>query len=125
MSIGAAVEGGRRLIEGSFLDRCVILDVTEEADGSGGTTTTYTPRALDVPCRFTALTETDVRVVAGSAYGAATATCQVSVDLQVPEGAYVQNVDHDDAFWLVVGDRTPPSATATVRRLLVREASWR
>ncbi len=125
MSISAAVEGGRRLIEATFLDRCVILDAIDIADNSGGQTTTLVPRVLSVPCRFTQMSETDVRLVAGAAYGPATAVLQISIDTDAPEGAYVQNVDHDSAFWLIVGDRTPPSATAAVRRLLVREATWR
>lgn len=125
MSIGAAVEGGRRLVEATFLDRCVILDRTTVPDGSGGSTETFTPRVLDVPCRFAQLSETDIRTVAGAAFGPATATLQVSIDLTVPEGSYVQNVSMDSAFWLVVGDRTPPSHTAVVRRLLIRDAVWR
>lgn len=125
MSIGAVVEGGRRLLEATFLDRCVILDAVNSPDDSGGSTTVLVPRALGVDCRFATLTETDIRLVAGSAYGPATATLQLPVGVDADEGSYVQNVEHDNAFWLVVGDRTPPSATATVRRLLVREATWR
>lgn len=124
MSIGAVVEAGRRLIEATFLDRCVILDQTNVSDGAGGQTTTYIPRATDVPCRFSQLIETDIRIIAGSAYGPATGVLQLPVDVDAPEGAYVQNVAHDSAFWLVVGDRTPPSATAVFRRLLVREVTW-
>ena len=124
MSIAAAVEGGRRLIEATFLDRCAILDSVDVPDGSGGTSTTYQPRALNVPCRFAQLQETDIRIIAGSAYGPATAILQLPVNTDAEEGSFVQNVAHDDAFWFVVGDRTPPSATAVYRRLLVREATW-
>ncbi len=124
MSIGPAIEGGRRLVAGTFLDRCVILDKVDLPDGNGGTTTTLVPRATNVVCRFAQLTETDVRVIAGQAYGPATATLQLPLDVPVDEGDHVQNVDDDNSFWLVVGDRTPPSNTAVFRRLLVREATW-
>lgn len=124
MSIAGVVEAGRRLIEATFLDKCVILDHTTVSDNAGGQTSTFTPRATDVDCRFSQLMETDIRVIAGSAYGPATGILQLPVDVDAPEGAYVQNVDHDDAFWLVVGDRTPPSATAVFRRLLIREVTW-
>ncbi len=124
MSIGPAIEGGRRLVAGSFLDRCVILDKTDVSDGHGGTTTTLLPRATNVACRFAQLTETDIRIIAGQAYGPATATLQLPLDVPADEGDYVQNVDVDDSFWFVVGDRTPPSNTAVYRRLLVREATW-
>lgn len=124
MSIGAVVEAGRRLIEATFLDRCVILDHTTVSDGAGGQTSTFTPRATAVACRFSQLMETDIRIIAGSAYGPATGILQVGLDVDAPEGSYAQNVEYDDGLWLIVGDRTPPSATAVFRRLLVREVTW-
>lgn len=125
MSMLAAVEGGRRLVAGTLVDRCVILDATNVSDDSGGQTTALIPRALSVECRFGALTETDVRVIAGQAYGPATATLTVDLSVDIEEGCYVQNVADDDEFWLVVGDRTPTSNMAVARRVLIREATWK
>ncbi len=124
MSIGAAVEGGRRLVEATFLDRCVVLDQTNVPDGSGGTTTTWTARQTNVSCRFAQLTETDIRVIAGAAFGPATAILQLPLGTDAEEGSFIQNVNDPDGLWFVVGDRTPPSNTAVYRRLLVREATW-
>lgn len=121
----AAVEGGRRILAATLVDRCVVLDAENTQDDSGGSTTVLVPRALDVGCRFGALTETDIRVIAGTAHGPATAVLTVPLEVEINEGSYIQNVADDSEFWLVVGDRTPSSNMAIGRRLLIREASWR
>jgi hypothetical protein len=124
VSILSAVESGKRLIAATLVDRCVLLDPTNVPDDSGGTTTTLLPRALDVPCNFGRLTETDIRVIAGSAYGPATATLTLPLEVEIDEGVYVQDMSDDDSFWLIVGNRTPRSKMAPAQRVLIREATW-
>lgn len=124
MSVSAAVESGKRLVAGTFLDRCVLLDATNVPDDSGGSHTELVPRAIDVACRFGQLMETDIRLIAGQAYGPATGTLMLPLEVKANEGTYVQSVADDTSFWLVVGDRTPDSNMSVARRLLIREATW-
>ena len=124
MSILAAVESGKRLIASTLVDRCVLLDARNASDGSGGMTTSLLPRAISVPCVFGRLTETDIRVVAGAAFGAATGVLTLPLDVEVEEGVYVQDAADDESFWMVVGSRTPRSRLTPAQRVLIREATW-
>lgn len=124
MSMASAVESGRRMMAATFLDRCTLLNNVPQRDRGGGYVDSLVLRLADVPCRFGALNETDIRIIAGWQQGPATGSLFLPVEIEVPEGSFVQQSTADQDFWIVVGDRTPPGKAAVVRRLLIREASW-
>lgn len=111
-------------MESTFVDRCALLDAVTQRDRSGGTTSTLVLRLADVPCRFGSLNETDIRLIAGWTQGPATGVLFLPVAIKVNEGTFVQQPGTDGAFWVIVGDRTPPGKFAAVRRVLIREATW-
>lgn len=120
MSIEAAIESGRRVIATTLLDTCTIERPTAVPDLSGGTTETLVEVAAGVPCRFGVVLDPDPEIVAGSIYGAPTASLLIGLEVDVALGDRVTN-ETSGRVWLVIGDRTPDSTLALIGRVLLRD----
>lgn len=120
MSIPAIVQQGRRLSARTLLDRAVIQDRATVRDSSGGQRITFTARPEPVRCAFATVTDEDLAAVSGVVQGKAKAILRTSLDVVIEEGARVVS-QLDGSVWSVIGDRTPPSNLATVRRFVIQE----
>lgn len=126
MSLPSLVASGRRLVGTTFLDRAILWEEIQEADGQGGVVSTWVAHTDDmVPCRFGILAESDLRGRAlrasdGTVETAASAALTMPLEYTLPEGMRVVDAD-SGRIWQVIGETTPPSATAVQRRVLIRE----
>lgn len=120
MTSPAIVQTGRRLLARYMLDRCVVHDAARARDSTGGTTTTWTPRGVQTPCRWGKPTDAEATVLGGTVDGKALAVLSLGLDVQVDEGDRVAN-PADGSLHLVVSNLTPASVMATQRRVGVRE----
>jgi hypothetical protein len=119
MDLASIVGTGRRLLASTMLDTALISDRSEAADGAGGVVTSWTPRASAVPCRYVQRNDGPPEPAGGVMIGKALCKVLLGLDVLVDEGDRITG--QDGSVWVVVGDLTPDSTTATVRRLLLRE----
>lgn len=120
MSTPGIVVTARRALGALLLDRAVISDRTVERT-AGGTTTTWTPRAAPVACRFGPVSDSEATLAAGLVQGKAASVVTLPVGTPIAEQAKVRNTA-TGREWLVVANLTPESVWQTTVRVLVREA---
>jgi hypothetical protein len=120
VSVQAAVESGRRLLQSSFLDSCRIKRPTKSGDGGGGVTTTYPLLKHGIPCRFGVPIDPLPNAQLGAIFSPPTAAILLPLGTDVKEGDHVEN-EKTGAVWLVIGNKTPESALAICTRINVRE----
>lgn len=120
MSVEAIVASGRRLAAGTLLDTAVVADRIVTRDGSGGQKVTFAPRAAPIACAFGSVTDEDLAAVSGVVQGKAKGILRTALDVQLAEGARVVSAV-DGSTWTVIGNRTPPSNLAVLRRFVIQE----
>lgn len=129
MSLPSLVAAGRRMINGTLVDQVILWSRALVSDGQGGTTETWTAHTDPdeiIACRFGVLAEGDNRghalqVEAGAIESAPLGALMVSWD-EPDISEYDRVVDvNTGRIWQSIGETTPPSNAATVRRILIRE----
>lgn len=127
MTTPSIVQTGRRLLGRYFLDSCLLLDAVKVRDATGGTVTSYVPRAQPLPCRWGTPTDDEATIVGGTVSGKTPVALSLPHGTVVAEGSQVRNPAQPTAaqplgkLYSVVANRTPVSVMATQVRLVVRE----
>lgn len=119
MSIESAVEAGRRLVATTLLDSCRIERRTPVDDGAGGHTFAWLPVAT-VACRFGVIVDQHPVTAVETMFAPPTAPLLLPLGTDVLEQDRVINLGDDGKAWVVIGDKTPPSALAVTTRVTIR-----
>lgn len=126
MGVVSIVAAGRRLVATTLLDRAIRQRLVTTRDGIGGSWSGYEDTGPKIPVRFGALSEADsagrsVRPAAGQLDGAPGGIMLAPLGSAFAENDRVKDVK-TGRVWVIIGELTPPSTLAVVRRLYVREA---
>jgi hypothetical protein len=116
----STIDRGRRLIESTFLDTCLIAHRTLTPDGTGGQVETWVPEASPRPCRFGTLIEPDPSILIDAIYGPPSAQVLLALGTPYGKGDHITNTA-SGLVWLVVGHKTADSNAAVAERILIRE----
>lgn len=128
MGVASLVAAGRHLIDTTLLDQVIWWQRLMVSDGQGGSIESWTAHTDQlIPARFGILVPGDLagdetRIAAeGNLEYVPTTSLLVRQDLAgIARGDNVVD-DATARIWRVTNEVTAPSATSTVRRLLIRE----